>query len=247
MPLNRLAERTSAESALFDYLKKRPSQTESDISRTAADVAASRGRTFSSASDIAGGLATRFNPDIQSQFAPAASRVSEDLEAQNKEALGLRRIRESRENLNKNFSVMLNRLVNAGVDRTQAENVSRQFALDEENRKFKSTESEKDRQATLKQADIRDAFNRRMIEEERRSAERQRASALKNGLIRSLFGAVATIGTAAAIAASGGTAAIVAGTGGAALAALPAVVGEGATLMEQSAFVSRKRSDYERR
>ena len=215
MPINRLAERTSAESALFDYLKKRPSQTESDISRTGADVAASRARTFSSASDIAGWLATRFNPDIQDQFTPAASRVSEDLEAQNREALELRRIRESRENLNKNFSVMLNRLVNAGVDRAQAESVSRQFALDEENRKFKSSESEKDRQATLKQADIRDAFNRRMIEEERRSAERQRAEALKNALIRSLFGTAATIATAAAIA----------GTGGAAAVAIPAIVG----------------------
>ena len=209
MAINRLAERDARESELYGFLRKRPEEIAAERAQNEAEAAASRGRFASSTSNVVGQLAQRFNlpSDIQGASAPGIQRSVEDLKAKEREDLSLEQLRGNRENINRIFNTMTERLVQAGVDRTAAENVSRQFALDEQNRQFSSSEAEKGRQATRKGQDIKDAYAKKLIAMQQQYVNEQRAQALKSALIRSLFNTVATIGTAAAIAGTGGAAA----------------------------------------
>lgn len=201
MPINRLAERSAREDELFRFLRGRPGEIESGLARSAEESAASRGRLATRTDAVTERLAARFNLGAApvSASGPGFERAAEDLMAREKEELSLRGVREKRENVSRTFSTMTDRLVQAGVDRAQAEAVSRQFALDEESRKHARSEGEKDRGAALEKQNIREDYTTRLVAMQRKFAEDQRASAFKNSLIRSLFGTAAVIGTAYAL------------------------------------------------
>ena len=204
--MNRLVERNAAESNLFGFLKRRPEEIEAELARTRGETAASRDRFKTSTSDVVNRLASRFgiSPGLSEAAGPGIGRQSEDLLGRETEALSLERSRATRENVNRTFTTLANRLAEAGIDRATAENVSRQFVLDEKNRKFFAEEAEADRGQKLKEQDIKDAYADTILQMQRQAAEEQRASSLKNSLIRSLFGFAATVGTATAIDRFGG-------------------------------------------
>lgn len=198
MPINRFVERGSRESELFGFLKRRPEDIEAELAQTRGTTAEARNRFRTSTSDVVNQLAARYgiSPSISEAAGPGLERQSEDLLAQETEALSLERSRARRENINRTFTTMANRLTEAGIDRATAENVSRQFVLDEKNRKFFAEEAEAGRVQTLKEQDIKNAYADQIIALQRQFAQEQRALALKNSLIRSLFGFAAMIGTA---------------------------------------------------
>jgi len=188
MPINRLALKNLAERDVEDLLRRKPENIETAIAGTKETSLASRERFKNLASDVAGETAAGFGlpPDISQAAGAQAGRVSEDLKRAETESLDFRRLNERKEALGRTFDFMYDRLLNAGVDRTQAENVARRFALDEDERRSVSEQKETGRQNELKRQDILEEFAQNRMSMEEDFAREQRKQAFKRSIYQSL-------------------------------------------------------------
>ena len=191
-----MQRRKTAETGVEDFLANREGQITADVLKSAASVHASRDRFTSGVGNLAEETAGRYGlqPDIREAAAAQVQPISKDLERANVEGLELQKLRARREKVNQTYGFMFDRLLNAGVDRQQAEAVATQFATDEDARSFDSEQAQKEREHKVKQQDIADEYADRQILMERQAAQEQRRRAERSAIIKSLFGLTTSVG-----------------------------------------------------
>ena len=210
MPINRLAERTTAETGAYDFLKKQPAAIDTGIADTRIASLASRSRAFGNVNDVLSSLSQKYgvSPDLAATSAPGIDRQAEDLKLQEDQALAMRGLEERHKNINATFSFLSNRLQNAGIDRAQAEKVAQEYALDEDARKFKTSQNAAGREKQLKIQSLLEEFSQKKIALAKQFADEQRKDMIKNAIYNS-FGMAAGIGVGFAV---GGRVAAVVGS-----------------------------------
>ena len=193
--IDRDAERRLAEQEADNLIRGRGLASQNDIATSADVTAGSRGRFASTIPRLAESLSARTGTPDSGAGSAAVAPFVEDLKRTDQEANSLRLVREKRDNVNKLFSFMSDRLQQAGVDRQQAEQVARQFALDEDQRANITSQNERERNLTIRKQDMLDTYADRRIEMQRRAEREQRKNAFKQAIYKSLFGlAGATLG-----------------------------------------------------
>ncbi len=189
MPLiDRDAERNLAEKETQDLIRGRGLASRNEIDSSAAVTAGSRGRFASSIPNLAASLASRTGTADSGAGPAAVAPFVEDLKRTDQEANSLRLVREKRDNVNKLFSFMSDRLQQAGVDRTQAEQVARQFALDEDQRANITANNERERNLTVQKQDMLDTYTDKKIQMQRDAQAAQAKDAIKQSIYKSLAG-----------------------------------------------------------
>ena len=212
--INRLAEKTLAERETEELLKGRGAASAKEIADTKAVTAGSRARFTSGIPKLAESLASRTGL-ADPGAAEAVRPFAEDLERTDREAQELRRVREKRDNVNQVFTFMSKRLEEAGLDRTQAEQVAQQFALDEDRRGAITSENERSSELAFKKQDLMDTYADKQVEMARAAQERQRVDAFKNAIYKSIFtSAGVAVGLALAPATGGTSTLLTAGLAG---------------------------------
>ena len=237
MPINRLLAKTQAEKDLEATIRGRPAATDTAIAGTRAATEASRGRFSEFTQGLAGSLGQP-GTGIDLAARPSLDRIGEDLRRTQDEELAQRKLQESRQGMSDTFNFLSKRLQAAGIDRTTAEGVAQQFALDEQARKAASSENEAARKTATKKQDLLDMYANRQIEIEQAVARERQKDAIKSALWRTFFGMSGVFaGWGIASAAGAGATATTASTlaGG----QVRNIVGSGATLREKSGFTPR--------
>lgn len=210
--IDRDAERRLAEQDTENLIRSRGPASDQEIANSASATAGSRGRFASSIPALAESIGARTGLADSGAGAAAVAPFAEDLKRTDDEANSLRKVREKRDNVNQLFSFMSDRLQAAGIDRSKAEDVARQFALDEDQRANISSENERSRDLAVKKQDLLDSYADKQIELKRKAEQEQQKNAFKQAIYKSLFGMAGTavgaytggLGGKAAAAAAGG-------------------------------------------
>ncbi len=186
--IDRDAEKRLAEQETEDMIRRRGLASENEIGGSAAATAGSRGRFAARLPGLAESIASRTGLADSGAAAAAVAPFARDLEQTDAEANSLRRVRERRDNANQMFGYLSDRLQESGIDKTKAEDVARQFALDQDRRSTTATDNQRARELTVKKQDIIDQYMRKTADFKQQAAEDERKNAFKKAIFKSIGG-----------------------------------------------------------
>lgn len=150
---------------------------------------------------ITASVAARYGLDQSSVQSAVVTTLdkADDLKREREETLAGVKFGAGRDVTNKRYNFALNRFLEAGFDRSTAEQYARQVSLDVEQQKAESARAAKGRTETLKREEILAEYSKRKAKIEADYIEQQKRQAMKNAIINSLFGLGTTIATGAVL------------------------------------------------
>ncbi len=177
-------KRNLAERNVEDFIAGRPAVLKGERASTEVTTAGSRDRFINAVRKSA----AKFGPGAESAGVEQAGRVSVDLKRDESAELDLKMVRDKQKEIGRTFDFLVGQFVKAGLDKTLAENVARQFSIDDDARKFLSEAAAKSRDTASRSQDLLDSFAKRRAVQERERIRALQKQAFKQQIYRTLFG-----------------------------------------------------------
>jgi len=193
MPTQRELELERAKKRVEDRLKARPSEIESGIAKTRADLLAGDVSRQQETRDILTGVGARYGVlGTQEAGVSAIGERAPEFERQRTTALSFRRMQEMNNFFNQRYDYAQNQYLQAGYDLEQSRNFARQWALQQTQQAFEGEMAELGRQGALEKEKISQEFSEKGLALEEDFAGRY--DPYQEAAIRGLIGIAPYVG-----------------------------------------------------